>query len=369
MKAHIFSLKSFLAAFACAVVASTVLTFGAGVPSGFAALATAAAQDSDKDKDKSKEKAPKVSEGERKAAQKINDAKDAAAKFQAASEFIKKYPQSTLRPQVVGLIATQIQGVQDVGQRISLAESFMNTFTEASDANLMYPVLVESYIASKRVEDAFNAGSSWLESNPNEVGALYLLSVTGADEARRNNPKFLQQSQQYGLKAIQLIEADQRPPSMDAETWTKNKSVWLPQLYQSMGFISMLGGSTTEALTRLQKASTLNPTDPFNYVLIGSIKNQDYEQMAKLYKLMPDGAEKTQLLDKINTRLDEIIDAYAHAVATAQGRAEYKQLHDQLLGDLQNYYKFRHKSSDGLQKLIDKYKPTTATTTTPSTPQ
>jgi tetratricopeptide (TPR) repeat protein len=233
----------------------------------------------------------------------------------------------------------------------------------------MYPVLVESYIAAKRVEDAFNAGSSWLETSPNEVGALYLLSVTGADEARRNNPKYVQQSQQYGLKAIQLIEADQRPASIDAATWARNKNLWLPQLYQSLGFISMLGGSTTEALTRLQKAATLNPADPFNYALIGDIKNQDYEQMAKLYSLMPAGAEKEQLLGKINTRLDEIIDAYAHAVASAQGRPEYKPLYDQLLTNLQNYYKFRHKSTDGLQQLIDKYKPTTATTTTPSTPQ
>jgi hypothetical protein len=55
--------------------------------------------------------------------------------------------------------------------------------------------------------------------------------------------------------------------------------------------------------------------------------------------------------------LDEVIETFAHAVGLAEGQAPYQQLHDQILQDLQAYYKYRHGgSTDGLQQLIDKYK-------------
>jgi len=55
--------------------------------------------------------------------------------------------------------------------------------------------------------------------------------------------------------------------------------------------------------------------------------------------------------------MDEVIEFFAHAVGLSEGKAAYQQLHDQILQDLQAYYKYRHGGSiDGLQQLIDKYK-------------
>jgi hypothetical protein len=56
-------------------------------------------------------------------------------------------------------------------------------------------------------------------------------------------------------------------------------------------------------------------------------------------------------------KLDEVIELYAHAIGLSEGNAVYQQLHDQLLQDLEAYYKYRHNgSTDGLQQLIGKYK-------------
>ncbi len=304
-----------------------------------------------------KGKQEKVSDAERKAAQKIDDAKDAAAKIAAASEFVNKYPKSTLRPKIAELLISQISNTQDTAQRISLAESYLGTFSEASETKPIYPVLIEAYINAKRVDDAFNAAAPWLELNPNQADMLYLLSVTGIDEARRQNPKFLKQSEQYGLKAIELIEADKRPESYTVEQWNKNKAAWLPQLYQSMGLLALMSGNTNDALARLQKAVALSPNEPFNYVLLSKIRNDQYMAGAKQLQGVPAGAARTENEKKLIAQLDEVIDLYAHAIGLMEGKPQFKPLQDQLLPDLTSYYKYRHNNStDGMQELINKYK-------------
>ena len=341
------SLRRALALCACALLGAMV-SVGAGAQ--------------EKPKEQSKDKGPQVAEAELKAAKKINEAKDAAAKFQTASEFLAKYPKSPLRPQIVTYVAAQIAGVKDNAQKISLAENFMNTFAEAGDANLMYPVLVDAYLDAKRTEDAFNAAEGWLESNPEEIRARYLLAISGADAARTNNPKFVKPSQQYGLKAIELIEAGKKPSDFSDADWSKNKGIWLPQLYQAMGLLSLVNNNPNEALPRLQKASTLNPNDPFTYVLIGSIKNDEYTETGKQYKATTDAAAKTAMEKKLLAQMDEVIELYAHALGLMEGKPAYQPLREQLMPELENYYKYRHKgSTDGMQQLINKYK-------TPSTP-
>ncbi|MDT4968566.1 MAG: hypothetical protein QOJ64_3303 [Acidobacteriota bacterium] len=301
-------------------------------------------------------KAAQVSDGERKALQKINDAKDAAAKLQAAKELVEKYPKSSLRPKIVEQLLGAIGDVKDPAQKIPLAEGFLGTFAEANESNKMYPIVIDAYIAAKRLDDAFNAAKPWLELNPNEVDVLYMLAVVGTDEARRQNAKYAGVSQQYGLKAIELIEADKRPEAIPAENWSKAKTTWLAQLYQSVGLLALMKGSNAEAMAKLQKAATLNQNDPFNYVLLGNIKNEDYTREAKLFQSIPAGQAKTEAEKKLMGELDEIIDLFAHAIGLMEGKPQYKPLSDQMLPDLTSYYTFRHKSTTGMQELIQKYK-------------
>lgn len=303
------------------------------------------------------EKGKEAPEAERKAAQKIDDAKDTAARLAAANAFVTKYPKSILRPKIAEILVTQISGTPDAAQRISLAESYLGTFSEASETRTIYPVLIESYISAKRVDDAFNAAAPWLELNPNEAEVLYMLTITGVDEARRQNPKFIKQSVQYGLKAIELIEADKRPETYGAEQWSKNKTAWLSQLYQSMGLVSLMSGNNSDASAKLEKALALSPNDPFNYVLLSKIKNDQYMEGAKQLQGAPASAAKTETEKKLTAQLDEVIDLYAHAIGLMEGKPQFQPLRDQLMPDLTNYYKYRHNNSTtGMQELIDKYK-------------
>jgi hypothetical protein len=113
-----------------------------------------------------------------------------------------------------------------------------------------------------------------------------------------------------------------------------------------------------DAKTRLAKAATLNPNDPSNHAFTGYIVNNEYIQLAGTYKSMPEGKQKEETLKKLEGLLDTIIDEFARAVALSTGRNEYQPLVQQVMPDLTSYYKYRHNQSvEGLQQLIDKYKP------------
>jgi hypothetical protein len=327
----------------CALVAM------AGGPSALMASA--------QDKDKSKDQKTQISEGEQKAISKIDTAPDPAAKVQAVTEFSKKYPKSTQRAKVIAYTLGEINKVQDSAQQITLLENMSAAFKEPTDADVINPFLIDAYIKTNKIDDAFRVASTSVSRNPNDIAVMTQITLVGVEQAKNKNPKYVQQSAQYGAKAIELIEAGKRPESMDEARWGEYQTKWLPQLYQSLGIISLMTNSKDEAKARLEKAASLNPGDPFTFVLIGSLIEEEYEKFAEQHKAQSPGPLKDELLNQAHGKMDQVIEFYAHAVALSEGKPEYQKLHDQVFDGLQTYYKYRHKgSTDGLQQLIDKYK-------------
>ena len=305
--------------------------------------------------DKSKQSAP--SDLEQKAMAKIEAAPDIAAKLLAASELIKKYPKSPLRSKAVSYIAQDVSKIQDGAQRIAQLENMLTVFKEPSDGEVIIPILVDRYFKENRPDDGFRVASAYLSKNPNDVALLTQAALEGVEQAKKKEPKFAQQSLQYGAKAIELIESGKKPDTFDDARWGEYKSQWLPVLYQSLGLLSMMTGNKADAKTRLEKAASLNAKDPFNFVLLGSLQNDEYQQLAEQHKAAPPGPLKETIFKQAHAKMDEVIDLFAHAVGLSEGNPAYQQLHDQILQDLQAYYKYRHSgSSDGLQQLIDKFK-------------
>lgn len=298
----------------------------------------------------------KVSEAETKAAQAVESAADVNAKMAAAEEFLKKYPKSSLRKSVALYMADQILGVSDANQKLTLAQKFPTIFNDKAEADSNKPALIDAYIKLNRFDEAFAEGASHLAKNSDDIQILVSLAITGVEQAKNKNPKYVAASHQYGAKAIELFEAGKKPASMDAEDWTRQKTM-LPQVYQEVAIVSLMERKPAEAQGNLEKAAKLNPGDPYNHMLLGSIANDEYQTLAETYKNMPAGKAQAETLQKINVLLDQVIDHYAHGVALSEGKPLYQQFHDQLLQDLTSYYRYRHNnSSDGLQKLIDGYK-------------
>ena len=305
--------------------------------------------------DKSKQSA--MSEGEQKAILKIQAAPDVPAKILAAGEFVKKYPKSTSRSNIVTYVAGEVEKLPDETQRITQLENLLTVFKEPGDLDVIDPILVNKYFIANRPDDGFRVVSAYLATNPNDVGVLTQAAIEGGEQAKKNNPKFVQQSQQYGNKAIELIEVGKKPEAFDEPRWNEYRTKWLPVLYQSLGMLSLVSGDKTDARAKLDKALSLNPADAFTYVLIGTLFNDEYQQLAVQHKSLTPGPLKDSVLKQAYEKMDQVIDMYAHAVALSEGKPEYRPLRDRLLQDLESYYKHRHGgATDGLQQLIDKYK-------------
>jgi hypothetical protein len=302
--------------------------------------------------------APKLSQDERNLLQKITSAPDAAAKLKAAGDLIKKYPKTEIRGQVADEIAIQITDVKDATQKLALAQQFQTVFNDPADEEFVGPVVVDAFADANQLDEAFTKGADFLSRHPESLRVLVTLLSVGTEQAKKQNTKFIDQSIRYGGQAIALAEANKKPANFDDAGWQQFKTVTVPSLYQSLGLLYMLKGANAEAKANYTKASQAAPTDPFNFVMIAALLNDEYQAAAKAYQTMAAGAPKDAQLKKVEALLDTVIDAYAHAIALSEGSAPLAQIRQQYLQDLENYYKYRHnKSTAGMQQLIDKYKP------------
>jgi hypothetical protein len=215
---------------------------------------------------------------------------------------------------------------------------------------------LDAAINGGQTEEAFRLGALWLKQNPDDVDMLRRLATLSGNEAIKGNNKFIEVGKGYAVRAIGIIEADKKPADMDAASWADYKVRWLPLLYREAGVLSLRTGDKAVAKTRLEKAITLKSPDPAVYAIVGQIHEEEYEKMATQYKTMASGGEKTGLMKKIESQLDVVINYYAQALAIAGDKPEFKQLRTQITSVVEQYYRFRHGSLDGLKQLIEKHK-------------
>jgi len=297
----------------------------------------------------------KVSGGEREAAQKIEKAKGTEARLQAAAAFLKKYPQSSLRAQVAQGLAEEIRLTEDHQQKASFAQVFLDIFTLPEEVQLVNASLLNAYINTGRTEEALKMGNEWLAKHPDDIQTMQNLTILATSEAIKGNNAFAAQGRRHGLKAIELLEADKMPPGADAAKWPEFKRSALVSLYRETGVLAFKMGDKEGSLPLLEKAVALNTSDPSVYLIVADLHNAEYELRAKEYQIAS-AAEKAAALKRVEEQLDKVIDTYARAIASTEGNAQYQQANTFLREGLENYYKYRHKKTDGMQQLIDKYK-------------
>ncbi|MFL6257626.1 MAG: hypothetical protein ACJ74T_21690 [Pyrinomonadaceae bacterium] len=315
------------------------------------ALAGAAAA-----QEKPKQDAPKVSGGEKEAAQKIEKAKGTEAKLQAAAAFVKKYPQSPLRGQIADGLAREIAETTDQQAKGSLAQTFLEIFNLPGEAPLVTASLLNSYINTGQTQDAMTLGTKWLAEHPDDISVMQNLTILASGQAIKGNNAFLAQGRDYGAKAIALLEADKMPAGFDAAKWPDFKKAALVSLYRETGILAFKGGDNAGAIPLLEKAVALNSPDAAIYFLLSDLNNDIYEDSAKR-AIVASAADKPAATQKAEAALDRVIDSYARAIAFTEGKAEFAQANAAFRERLGPYYKYRHKgSTDGMQQLIDKYK-------------
>ncbi|MEO6589890.1 MAG: hypothetical protein ABIP06_11350 [Pyrinomonadaceae bacterium] len=308
------------------------------------------------DKKDDKKETITISKKEDSVLKKLEKAKTADEKMQLVEAYIKEFPQSAARQRVVEFAAREVLQLKDNNQIILQGEKYLQIFTPDAEADLVLPALIFSYIQVKRTKDAFDTAQKYLARHPEDISTPLMLSIEGSNQARTGNKDFAVLSGGYAAQAIELIQADKRPSDIAEANWQEYKTKWLPQLYQTQGYLEYVSGEKAKSRVSLEKATALNSADINSWLLLGSMLDDEYQALALKYNTTAAGAERDAQLVKANEKLDATIESFARIVALTDGKPEAKQINDQVRENLESYYKYRHKNTDGLKALIDKYK-------------
>jgi tetratricopeptide (TPR) repeat protein len=286
----------------------------------------------------------------------IKRATNPTTKLTAAEDFVAKFPNSTERLSVAKVIAGEIFKVKNGMVALTLLERAQAIFTSEKEREILKPAALEAYVIGNRPDDAFALAADLLAKNSDDLQVLTRMTQLGTEEASRKNRKYAAVSLQYGLKAIALLEANAKPPTLADEAWAIQRAK-LDRLYQQTAILYLAAGNVQEAKARLTKAATLSPQDPSNFALLARVINADYLVQKEAYEAMKDLKSKQEAQKKVEDLLDSMIEAYARAVALATGRVEYQSLLQSVIPDLTVHYKARHNQSiKGLQELINRYR-------------
>src|SRR5260221_8298270 len=165
-----------------------------------------------------------VSEDEYRAAKKVENARDATDALNAAADFVKSYPKTTIKAIVANKTAAKITEVKDPAQKAAFAEKFLTIFTTPPESDIIYSTQIDAYIKSGRDDDAFKAGAAHFEKHPDDAGGLTILAWEGIDQLKKKNPAYAPDSVQYASQAVKLMESGSKPADFTEEQWKTFKA-------------------------------------------------------------------------------------------------------------------------------------------------
>lgn len=301
--------------------------------------------------------AAKVPDDERKALEAINTATEITGKLQAGTEFLKKFGKSPRRPRVASYLANEISKVPDNAQRVTLGETFAASFNQPEETDLVKPTIIDALVKLRKFDEAFAEGAKYLPRHPDDVILQTQLGIVGVEQAQHQNPKYAQVSQQYATKAIELMEVDKKPVLLDDAGWKDYRTQWLPRLYQAQGVVLYLTNDRPGARAKFEKSISLDGQNPSALMMLGMLTDDEYQVIAKQYNIEKSGPGKDAMLKQAVAKMDEVIEWFARAVASSDGKPDFQTMNEQLRQNLEAYYKFRNNgSTEGMSKIIEKYK-------------
>jgi tetratricopeptide (TPR) repeat protein len=212
-------------------------------------------------------------------------------------------------------------------------------------------------INEKKFAEAFSTGAKILADEPNYLRAQIDLGYAGYLAASAKNESFNATALDYARKAISEIESGKAPAD-----WApfKGKDDTLAYLNYAVGFLT-LKTNQDQAIDALLKAakydSDISKTPSTYYFLAVAYESGPYKTLSTSYQTQyagkPETPESKAALEKLNTVMDRIIDAYARAIKVAGTDAKTEQSRKEWLTQMTTYYKFRHEGSDaGLTEFI-----------------
>jgi len=235
------------------------------------------------------------------------------------------------------------------------------------------PMLFNQARDAKNTAEEIKLGQEALAGDPDNLDYLYLLAIDiRTNELLASPPNYThaKEASEYMLHAIKLIEAGKVPNVVAKDQW--NEKVSLAFFYHTLSTIEKNNQKLDEAIKYNAKSIALDNTMPLYTLTCGGYHQERYIAAAKKYESFP--AEDRQgetakpeakaALEEANSAADAVIDCWAKFLAITESNNTYKVTREKVQSAVSDLYKYRHPDApDGLQKLIESYRPTTQPTT------
>lgn len=285
----------------------------------------------------------------------VEAAADLTAKVAAASAFMGKYPNSPARSSVETVVLKAIVDAPGDATRGEAIKSFKTMFPQSTRLTDLDRLVAEKFLAEGNFADAAKAATQLVTGAPDDVWAGMFFLRLANDALARGDSAHVPAGIQHGTRAVELLEADQRPASVDEVQWKAFKDANLPLAQQRLGVLKLISGDAAGATSNLDKATQLNPADPVNYFFLANVRLAEYDKIAEQYNAVrnsnPDEAKK--LLATAEAKTDEVIQLLVKTVAFAGAKPEFAAVLKQARPELERLYKQRHAGSlDGLEAAI-----------------
>jgi len=213
-------------------------------------------------------------------------------------------------------------------------------------------------INEKKFAEAYATGAKILADEPGYLRAQIDLGYAGYLAASSKNDSFNTTALDYARKAIQAIESGKQPTE-----WApfKGKDDTLAYLNYAVGYLILKtepDNSINSLLRAAQYDSEIKKTPSTYYFLAAAYESGPYKTLSTAYQEKyagkPETPESKAALEKLNTVMDRIVDAYARAIAAAGTDPKTEQSRKEWTAAMANYYKFRHDGSDvGMTEFIN----------------
>lgn len=250
-------------------------------------------------------------------------------------------------------------------EAVQKGETFFEKYPNSVLAPRAKPMLLVAYVQTNRLEKAFALGREVLSADPNNFGLLYVLALAASAASKGRDTRFDADGLTYATRALELAASGNAPPGFSPELWEQQKGKVLGALHQAAGLFLYNKAEYEPAIEHLKKSAELDPSDPVTFYLIGeSLKLGTYAKLRESYdKLTPEEkvAEAGKaLLQQVDAVVDQMIEMYARTVAISEANASLQALNQEARKLLESFYRYRHNdTTEGLEELIKKYKPST----------
>ncbi len=171
---------------------------------------------------------------------------------------------------------------KDLNKRISLAEAFIQKFSNSDFKATAYVAIMQSYQQLGDSAHAIDAARKAVEADPDNVGALNYLSFafpfvfkpTDADAAAQLSRA--ESGAKHGLEVLQKL---QKPAGMTDEQFNQQVKALRGNFNSTIGFAALQRKDYASAITSLRTAAEDGPSEPYTFYRLG---------LAFLYSSPPD---------------------------------------------------------------------------------